>query len=363
LLADILRGCGAEDLALAEYVKLVEHCPENERHRVQQGMAQSQADRSYFPAAFAHRLGTARCASGQDAEIFRDDANREIQRGREIVRTIRQVTPLRRKRVLDVGSGYGGMLISMAEQGADVVGVEINPERAEMGRRRIADLGMKIPYHQADICDAGMSERLGEFDVVVCHDVLEHVLDPKRVIESLCRMLRPNGVIYVQMPNKYGIDQLMSDHHYALTGISALSRAQAIEYFCLATGAPAVEYSVGFERGERYYMAAFKRGGVKLNPVDRFPSMEHVLWYAPLVSKMCTRLEKEIYPGLRPELQKRIRHRMVKVARLYAQVSQLVIDLQGQPEAQEHACDAAVRRLCLGLWRFIGIKESEGARA
>ncbi|MGH9741314.1 MAG: class I SAM-dependent methyltransferase, partial [Candidatus Acidiferrum sp.] len=357
LLADVLRGCGMDDLALSEYATLMKDSPENERHRVRQGIEQTQADRGYFPPAFAKRLTTAEYAAGHNAAVWREYANREIQRGREIVRTIRQVTPLRGKRVLDVGSGYGGMLISMAEQGADVSGVEIDPERAQMGRRRLDDLRLRVPYHEADICAAGIRGRLGTFDVVVCQDVLEHVLDPTQVIESLCAMLRPKGVIYIQIPNKYGIDQLMSDHHYALTGITALSRAQAIEYFCLATNAPAEHYSVGYERGERYYMAAFRRGGVKLQPVDRFPNMEHVLWYAPKISEMCTRLEGEIYPGLRPELQKRIRHRMTKVAQLYARVSQHIIQLEKQPEQMAQACDATVRRLCLGLWRFIGVKE------
>ena len=358
LLADILRGSGMDDLVLAEYTALLEACPKNELRRVQQGIEQSQVDRGYFPAAFAKRLTTAEYATGHNAAVWREYARKEIQRGREIVRTIRQVTPLRGRRVLDVGSGYGGMLISMAEQGADVVGVEIDKERAEMGRQRLGELGLQVEYYEADICDRGMRERLGSFDVVVCQDVLEHVMDPTQVIESLCAMLRPKGVIYIQIPNKYGIDQLMSDHHYALTGITALSRVQAIEYFCLATGAPAEHYSVGFERGERYYMSAFKRRGVKLQPVDRFPSMEHVLWYAPRVSEMCTRLEREIHSGLRPELQKRIRHRMTKVAKLYVQISQHIIQLEKKPEALAQACDAAVRRLCMGLWRFIGIKES-----
>jgi hypothetical protein len=135
-------------------------------------------------------------------------------------------------------------------------------------------------------------------------------------------MMKPGGAIYIQIPNKYGIDQLMKDHHYALTGITALSRPQAIEYWQLATGEAA----------------------------------EHVLWYAPAVSEMCKRLEKPIYPGLRPELEKRIRRRVTKVARLYAHASQTIIDLQDRQELAATACDSVTRRLCLGLWRFIGIK-------
>jgi 2-polyprenyl-3-methyl-5-hydroxy-6-metoxy-1,4-benzoquinol methylase len=355
-LADILRGAGMEDLALNEYTVLMDNCPPNEIHRVQQGIEQCEADRDYYPPAFAHRLSTAEYAAGHNAAIWREYARREIQRGREIVRIVRQVTPLRGKRVLDVGSGYGGMLISMAEQGANVVGVEIDPERARMGKQRLADLAMHIPYHEADICSRGMSDTLGTFDVVICQDVLEHVLDPSAVIRSLCGMLQPGGVVYIQIPNKYGIDQMMSDHHYGLTGLTVLSRPQAIEYWHLATGEPAEHYTVGYERGEKFYMSAFARAGITLASVERFTSVEHVLWYAPRVSDMCKRLEREIYPGLRPTLQKRIRHRMTKVAQLYAHASQQIIHLENQPDLFAEACDAVVRRLCVGLWRFLGTK-------
>lgn len=356
LLAHTLQGAGQDDLALAEYGALAESCPPNEYQCIHQGIAQCQADRSYFPEVFAKRLSTGEFVNGQNAEVWRAYAWREIQRGREIVRLIRQVTTLRGKRVLDVGSGYGGMLLSMAEQGANVQGIEIDPERATMGRQRIRDLQMEIPYDEGDICDAQTCERLGTFDVIVCQDVLEHVLNPTRVIASLCRMLRPRGVVYFQIPNKYGIDQLMSDHHYALTGITALSRPQAIEYWQCATGELAEHYGVGYERGEKFYDAAFRRGGVALNPVERYSSPDHVAWYAAAVSQMCTRLEREIHPGLRPELQARIRRRMMLVARLYSHASEQVVALQNQPELLAAACDAIVRRLCLGLWRFIGIK-------
>jgi len=156
-----------------------------------------------------------------------------------------------------------------------------------------------------------------------------------------------------------GREQLMKDHHCARTGITALSRPQAIEYWQLVPGEAAEHYGVGYERGEKFYLSAFARNAVRLNPVDRYDSAEHVLWYAPAVSEMCQRLEKPIYPGPL-ELQKRIRRRMTKVAQLNAHASQQIINLQGSNDLAATARDAVVRRLCLGLWRFIRIK-SENA--
>ena len=361
LLAEALRAAGMNDLASGEWEALLKDCPGNERHRVAQGLEECKSDHGYFPAAFRERLSTAEYAAGHNAQVWRDYAWREIQRGREIVRMLRQVRSLRGRRVLDVGSGYGGMLISMAEQGANVVGVEIDEERARMGKRRLRDLRMAIPYHHGDICDPELCARLGTYDVIVCQDVLEHVMEPGEVIASLSAMLNPGGMIYVQIPNKYGVDQLLKDHHYALTGITTLSRPQAIEYWQLATGERPEHYGVGFERGEKFYAAAFRRHGVELKPFERYPSVDHVAWFAPQISEMCRRLEQEIYPGLRPELERRIRRRMTRVAQLYAHASEQIIALRDQPEVLAEACDAVVRRLCLGLWRFIGVKGADGA--
>jgi hypothetical protein len=52
---------------------------------------------------------------------------------------------------------------------------------------------------------------------------------------------------------------------------------------------------------------------------------------------------------------------MSKVAQLYAGAGQQIINLQGLNDLAATACDAVVRRLCLVLWRFIGIK-SENER-
>jgi SAM-dependent methyltransferase len=355
-LAEVLLASGCGDLALDQYEWLREKAPQSEVPRIVQGMEQCLADHHYFPPAYAKRLSTGEYAAGHNAEVWRKYARRDIQRGREIVRTIRQWAPLRGKRVLDVGGGYGGMMISMAEQGAHVTGVEIDPERAHMGKQRLQELGIQCDYREADICDPVARGSMGEFDVITCQDVIEHVMDPTLMIQTMCSMLKPGGVIFLQMPNKWGAQQLLADHHYALTGITALSRNQAIEYWQLATGEEARHYGVGYPRGERYYLNAFARCGVTLNHLQKHDSLAHVAWFARDINALCARVQKEIYPGLRPELQGRIKRRIIKVLELYAHASEVIKQLQSSPHGTGEACDQIVRRLCMPLWRFIGVK-------
>jgi len=126
LLADTLLAAGRANLALVEYRKAQELVLPNQTRRVQQGIRQCLENRDQFPAFVAKRLQTAEYADGVNGEIWRDYVERDIQRGREIARIVRQRAPLRGRRMLDVGCGYGGTLIAFAEQGSDTFGVEID---------------------------------------------------------------------------------------------------------------------------------------------------------------------------------------------------------------------------------------------
>jgi cyclopropane fatty-acyl-phospholipid synthase-like methyltransferase len=357
-LGEVMQAAGCDDLALDQYEWLRRQAGPAEAPGIEQAMEQCRADHHYFPPSFAKRFTTGEYSTGHNAEVWRRYAQRDIQRGREIARTLRQLKPLRGQRVLDVGCGYGGLMISMAEQGANITGVEIDPERANLGRLRLEELGIPCDYREADICEPSIRESLGLFDVITCQDVLEHVMDPTSMVQTICSMLRPGGVIFVQVPNKWGVRQLMADDHYGLTGITALSRKQATEYYQRATGIDPRHYDVGYPRGERYYMNAFSGCGVTLRHLQKHGSLEELAWFARDISAMCERLQKEIHPGLRPELQARVRSRIIKVLELYAHACELIKEWQSsRPADAAEACDRIVRRLCLPLWRFVGVKD------
>lgn len=96
-------------------------------------------------------------------------------------------------RVLEIGSGYGDLLIYLKDRGCEVLGIDPSPEAAEAGRRLgveirvgfVADL--KLP---ADSFDA----------VVMCHS-LEHVPDPNVELAEVARLLAPHGRFHLAVPN------------------------------------------------------------------------------------------------------------------------------------------------------------------
>jgi SAM-dependent methyltransferase len=316
-------------------------------------------DPRYFPPNFMEHLYTSYLDSGIDLPAYYQYMREEIKRDRDIANLIAARTEIQGKDVLDVGCGYGGLLIVMKEAGAaSLTGIEVDPNRVEWSNKRLESLGYPAKVFEYDVCRPEAPEILGSFDIVLAQDVMEHVPDPSLTIEHLCRMLRPDGAVYVQVGNKLSPDQLTGDHHYRLPGITLLSRAQAMEYFCTRLRLPEANYAVGYWHDENYYRNAFRRHRVTLERADRYPTTDHVLWYAQAISEMCIQLRQNLWPDLRPELGQRMKRRMKKIAEIYVHASRQLAEIATKrPELLSDACDAITGRILTGVLRFVGKRE------
>jgi cyclopropane-fatty-acyl-phospholipid synthase len=97
-------------------------------------------------------------------------------------------------RVLDIGSGWGGMALTLAEEhGADVLGVTLSKEQLEESRRRAAQRGLEqhVRFEPLDYRDIE-----GTFDRIVSVGMFEHVgpAHYDRFFETIARLLDPKGV-------------------------------------------------------------------------------------------------------------------------------------------------------------------------
>lgn len=101
-------------------------------------------------------------------------------------------------RILDLGCSSGALGASLkARQEAEIVGVETDPAYA-------ADAGARLDRVVAGDLEELFAEPpgdLGQFDCVIAADVLEHLRDPLRVLQSATSLLTPGGTAVVSLPN------------------------------------------------------------------------------------------------------------------------------------------------------------------
>ena len=96
---------------------------------------------------------------------------------------VRQHVDLDGCRALDVGCGGGILAESMAQAGATVTGVDMAKGPLNVARLHLVESGAEVDYQQAT-AEEMAARHPGEFDVVTCLEMLEHVPSPSGVIAS-----------------------------------------------------------------------------------------------------------------------------------------------------------------------------------
>jgi 2-polyprenyl-6-hydroxyphenyl methylase/3-demethylubiquinone-9 3-methyltransferase len=112
--------------------------------------------------------------------------------------------PLEGKSALDVGCGAGLLAEPLARLGAKVTGIDASTELIAVAREHAAAMGLEIAYRAADLLAIE-----GEFDLVTCMEVIEHVADPAAFVAALAQRLAPQGLLVLSTPNQTGWSKLM----------------------------------------------------------------------------------------------------------------------------------------------------------
>lgn len=96
-------------------------------------------------------------------------------------------------RVLSLGSGPGGVELSLAEQcrDAEILCVDVNPGLLALGRRRAEEKELTVRFEEADLNTLELPP--DSFDLVYCHASLHHVLELERLVDQIRRALRTGG--------------------------------------------------------------------------------------------------------------------------------------------------------------------------
>ncbi len=111
---------------------------------------------------------------------------------------VESVRPLAGKSALDVGCGAGLLCEPLARMGGRVTGVDAASENIAVASAHAAGSRLEIEYRAGELGTLG----LGQFDLVTCLEVIEHVADKQGLIDELARHLAPGGLMILSTPNR-----------------------------------------------------------------------------------------------------------------------------------------------------------------
>lgn len=119
---------------------------------------------------------------------------------RYLRRTLDRFGPDNPERILDAGCGAGDHSLYLAARyrSAEVLAIDINPERLPLLRESAASLGLtNIRFEPGDLTTL---RTVDTYDLIVCIDVLEHIPAQGQAAANLVRALRPDGVLFAHIP-------------------------------------------------------------------------------------------------------------------------------------------------------------------
>jgi len=119
-------------------------------------------------------------------------------------RPLHQINPLRLdwihgqvnltgKRALDVGCGGGILADAMARKGADVLGIDLATKSLKVAQLHALEAGTSGVQYREISAEALAAEQPGQFDVVTCMEMLEHVPDPAAIVQACSKLVKPGA--------------------------------------------------------------------------------------------------------------------------------------------------------------------------
>lgn len=103
-------------------------------------------------------------------------------------------------KVLEIGCGEGGNLLPFAETGCEVTGIDLSAERILQAKSFFQSLNVKARFLTIDFFKMKCMDETDKYDVVLIHDVIEHISQKDRFFNQLKQFVARNGIIFWGFP-------------------------------------------------------------------------------------------------------------------------------------------------------------------
>ncbi len=115
---------------------------------------------------------------------------------------IQSLVPLKGLKVVDIGCGGGILSDAMARQGAQVLGADLAVKSLKVAQLHALEAGTQGVQYQEISAEDLAEEQAGQFDVVTCMEMLEHVPDPASVVKACAKLVKPGGWVFFSTLNR-----------------------------------------------------------------------------------------------------------------------------------------------------------------
>ncbi len=118
---------------------------------------------------------------------------------------LRELFPLQPgTRSLECGCGSAGVSLHFSKRGYEAVMLDFAPSALGLARRNFAQESARGRFVLADVC--GTPFRNASFDVVMSFGLIEHFVDVSAIIREMVRVLRPGGLVFLDIvPRRFNV--------------------------------------------------------------------------------------------------------------------------------------------------------------
>ncbi|MES2151090.1 MAG: bifunctional 2-polyprenyl-6-hydroxyphenol methylase/3-demethylubiquinol 3-O-methyltransferase UbiG [Pseudomonadota bacterium] len=105
------------------------------------------------------------------------------------------------KKVIDIGCGGGILTEAMARKGAQVTGIDLSEKALKVADLHSLESGAQVRYQLIAAEDMAAQEA-GQYDIVTCMEMLEHVPDPAAIVKAAAALVKPGGKLFFSTLNR-----------------------------------------------------------------------------------------------------------------------------------------------------------------
>jgi 2-polyprenyl-6-hydroxyphenyl methylase/3-demethylubiquinone-9 3-methyltransferase len=116
---------------------------------------------------------------------------------------------LENQNVLDIGCGGGILTESLRNAGAVAKGIDLSKKALQVAKLHSLETGIQVEYELISAEDLAEKES-GKYDVITCMEMLEHVPNPRSIVQACAKLAKPGATLFFSTLNRNAKSYVMA---------------------------------------------------------------------------------------------------------------------------------------------------------